>query len=39
MRPNSCHTNMPPELARLVQLRGVLSRAINTKAKEAQSHE
>jgi hypothetical protein len=39
MRQNSYHTNMPPELARLVQLRGVLSRAINTKAKKAQSHE
>jgi hypothetical protein len=35
MRRNSVHANLPPELARLAQLRGVLSRAINTKAKEA----
>lgn len=39
MRLNSYHANMPPELARLVQLRGVLSRAINRKAKEAEPHE
>lgn len=34
MRRNSVHTKYPPELARLVQLRGVLNRAINTKTKE-----
>lgn len=35
MRRNSVHTNYPPELARLVQLRGALNRQINRKAKEA----
>lgn len=35
MARNTCH-NMPPELARLVQLRGVLNRTINAKAKEAE---
>lgn len=34
MRRNSVHSNYPPELARLVQLRGVLNRAIRTKTKE-----
>lgn len=29
MRRNSVHTRMPPELARLVQLRGALNRKIN----------
>lgn len=33
MRRNSLH-NLPPELAGLVQLRGVLTRAINTQAKK-----
>ena len=35
MRRNSVHSKYPPELARLVQLRGALSRQINRKAKEA----
>ena len=35
MRRNSFLTKYPPELARLVQLRGVLSRQINRKAREA----
>lgn len=35
MRRNSVHTKYPPELARLVQLRGVLNRAINSKRKES----
>ena len=35
MRRNSLHTQYPPELRRLVQLRGVLTRQINRKAKEA----
>lgn len=35
MRRNSYHTTLPPELARVVQLRGVLSRMINRKTKEA----
>ena len=34
MQRNSYHTNLPPELARVVQLRGVLSRAINQRAKK-----
>jgi len=37
MRRNSFWTQYPPELARLTQLRGALSRAINAKAKEANS--
>lgn len=36
MRRNSYHTNYPPDLRRVVQLRGVLSRQINRKAKEAE---
>lgn len=36
MRRNSVHSRYPPELARLVQLRGALSRQINRKAKEAE---
>lgn len=36
MRRNSYHTNYPPELRSVVQLRGVLSRQINRKAKEAE---
>lgn len=35
MRRNSFLTKYPPELARMVQLRGVLSRQINRKAREA----
>lgn len=35
MRRNTLHANYPPELARLVQLRGALARAINRKAKGA----
>jgi hypothetical protein len=35
MRRNSYHTTLPPELARVVQLRGVLSRVINRKIKES----
>ncbi len=37
MRRNSQHTNYPPELRSLVQLRGSLVRAINRKAKEAET--
>ena len=33
-RRNSPHLNWPPELARLVQLRGALTRQINQRAKE-----
>ena len=33
MRRNSLHTTMPPELARLVQLRGVLQRQINRRSR------
>lgn len=36
MRRNSVHSRYPPELARLVQLRGALNRQINRKAREAQ---
>ena len=36
MRRNSVHANYPPELARLAQLRGALSRQINQRAKAAQ---
>ncbi len=36
MRRNSVHSKYPPEVARLVQLRGALTRQINRKAKEAQ---
>jgi hypothetical protein len=31
MRRNSYHSTLPPEMARMVQLRGVLTRAINRK--------
>lgn len=34
---NSVHSKYPPELAKLVQLRGVLARAIRTKAEETQA--
>jgi hypothetical protein len=36
MRRNSHHTMLPPEVSRLVQLRGVLSRQINSKARKAE---
>lgn len=39
MRRNSMHTNYPPELARVVQLRGALTRQINRKSQEQQAHE
>lgn len=35
MRRNSYHTHLPPELARIVQLRGVLTRKINKRSKQA----
>lgn len=35
MRRNSAHTRLPPELARLVQLRGALNRMINHRTKKA----
>lgn len=35
MRRNSVHIRCPPELARVVQLRGALQRQINRRAKEA----
>ena len=37
MRRNSVHSKYPPEVARLVQLRGALTRQINRKAKEAKT--
>ena len=37
MLRNSYHTNYPPELRSLVQLRGALLRQINRKAKEAET--
>ncbi len=37
MRRNSYHTNYPPELRSLVQVRGALNRTINRKAKEAET--
>jgi len=37
MRRNSVHSKYPPEVARLVQLRGALTRQINRKAKEAET--
>lgn len=37
MRRNSVHSKYPPELARVVQLRGALTRQINRKAKEAET--
>lgn len=36
MRRNSVHSRYPPEVARLVQLRGAITRQINSKAKEAE---
>lgn len=36
MRRNSYHTNYPPEVARLVQLKGAISRQVNRIKKEAQ---
>jgi hypothetical protein len=35
MRRNSFHNNLPPELAKLVQLRGALNRMINHRTKDA----
>lgn len=35
MLRNSVHTNYPPEVARLVQLRGAINRQINKREKEA----
>jgi hypothetical protein len=37
MTRNSVHTVYPPELARVARLRGLLTRAINRKAKEAET--
>lgn len=37
MRRNSLHTILPPELRRLVQLRGVLNRQINKRDRAAQT--
>ena len=37
MHRNSVHSKYPPEVARLVQLRGALTRQINRKAKEAET--
>lgn len=34
MRRNSVHTNYPPEVARVMQLRGALTRQINKRSKE-----
>lgn len=34
MRRNSYHTNLPPELARIVQLRGVITRKINRRRQQ-----
>lgn len=34
MRRNSYHTNYPPEVAKLIQLRGAINRQINKRAKE-----
>jgi len=39
MRRNSYHTNYPPELQRVVQLRGVLQRQINRKTRLAKEAE
>lgn len=39
MRRNSLHTNYPPELARVVHLRGALTRQINRKSQEHQAHD
>jgi len=35
MRRNSYHTNYPPEVARVIQLTGAITRQINKRAKEA----
>lgn len=35
MRRNSCHTNYPKPLCKLIQLRGAINRQINRRAKEA----
>lgn len=35
MRRNSYHTNYPPEIARLIQLRGALNRKINRRSSQA----
>lgn len=35
MKRNSYHTNYPPEIARLIQLRGALNRKINRKTQES----
>lgn len=37
MQRNTVHAQYPPEVARLVQLRGALNRVINRKAKEAKT--
>lgn len=37
MRRNSYHTNYPPEIVKLIQLRGVLTRKINKRSKEHES--
>lgn len=39
MRRNSVHTKYPPELARLAQLRGAITRQINKRAKHEQEHQ
>jgi hypothetical protein len=39
MRRNSYHTNYPPEVARLIQLRGAINRQINKRAKHEQEHQ
>jgi hypothetical protein len=39
MHRNSLHTQYPPEVRRLVQLRGVLSRQINRKTRQAKEAE
>lgn len=39
MRRNSVHTQYPPEMARLVQLRGALVRAINRKQRAADARD
>lgn len=39
MRRNSYHTNYPPEVARLIQLRGAINRQINQRAKHEQEHQ
>lgn len=39
MRRNSYHARLPPEVARLVQLRGAITRAINRRLREQQEQE